>query len=248
MHRVVVQPGVVTVAARHLICGQCTVQTVANLPRCEQPPPCCCQLAVYAALYLCATSWCGLQLMMVMPSASKALLPQPFHSLMDDPKSPIADFYPIDFAVDGEGKRTDWEVVILLPFIDFKRLEEAYDSRAAMLSPEAHRRNSTGNMYLFKYHKGSTETSFCQSTLPTMLPSVTASNSTVDELPPKKPLPPGAPGFQPALTKVSYIWSKLLDCLASRDGRCDHSSSLRQVKKHDPCCRICPSAMNTTPV
>lgn len=141
--------------------------------------------------------------MMVMPTTSKALLPQPFHTLMDDPKSPIADCYPIDFAVDGEGKRTDWEVVILLPFIDFNRLVNAYNTRAVMLSPEAHSRNSIGKMYLFKHQKGSTETSFCQSTLPTMVPSITASNSTVDEIPPKKPLPPGIPGFQPRLTKVS---------------------------------------------
>ena len=65
----------------------------------------------------------GVQLMMVMPASSKALLPEPFHSLMDDPQSPIADYYPADFEVDGEGKRSDWEVVILLPFIDFERLK-----------------------------------------------------------------------------------------------------------------------------
>lgn len=141
--------------------------------------------------------------MMVMPTTSKELLPEPFHSLMDDPRSPIADCYPVDFEVDGEGKRTDWEVVILLPFIDFSRLVIAYDSRTHLLSPEAHRRNSTGFMHFFKYQKDSTEMSFCQSTLPAMVPSVTASHSTVTEFPPKKPLPPGVSGFQPILTKVN---------------------------------------------
>lgn len=143
-----------------------------------------------------------MQLMMVMPTSSKQLLPQPFHPLMDDPNSPIADFYPLDFEVDGEGKRADWEAVVLLPFIDFDRLVESYNSKVNMLSPEAHSRNGTGKLYLFKYQKGSEETSFCQSTLPAMLPSITKANSTVDELLPKKPLPHGAPGFQPALTKV----------------------------------------------
>ena len=44
---------------------------------------------------------------------------------MTDANSPIHDFYPTDFRVDMEGKRNDWEGVVLIPFIDEARLLSA---------------------------------------------------------------------------------------------------------------------------
>ncbi len=41
---------------------------------------------------------------------------------MTDANSPIHDFYPTDFRLDMEGKRNDWEGVVLIPFIDEARL------------------------------------------------------------------------------------------------------------------------------
>ena len=40
---------------------------------------------------------------------------------MTDPSSPIADFFPAGFAVDMEGKRADWEAIVLIPFLDVSR-------------------------------------------------------------------------------------------------------------------------------
>lgn len=34
--------------------------------------------------------------------------------LMKDPHSPVLDFYPTDFRVDQEGKRNDWEGIVLV--------------------------------------------------------------------------------------------------------------------------------------
>lgn len=118
------------------------------------------------------------------------------------PESPIIDMYPTQFSVDGEGKRADWEAVVLLPFIDFDRLHKAYKSVEASLPAEVRTRNNPGKLYLFKYQQSSSETAFCQSTLPAMVPSVTVAHSTVDELEPKKPLQANVPGFQPELTEV----------------------------------------------
>lgn len=50
---------------------------------------------------------------------NKAVLQQ---ALMTESRSPIVDFYPTEFRVDQEGKRNEWEGVVLVPFIDEARL------------------------------------------------------------------------------------------------------------------------------
>ena len=76
------------------------------------------------------------QLLAVLPAASSALLPAPYRHLMLDANSPIADFYPSEFAVDMEGKRAEWEGVVLIPFVDEQRLLRASASvPAGVLSP-----------------------------------------------------------------------------------------------------------------
>lgn len=59
-----------------------------------------------------------LQLLAVLPAASRTLLPVPFQELMIGDNSPIKHFYPQEFKTDMNGKRNDWEAVILIPFID----------------------------------------------------------------------------------------------------------------------------------
>ena len=43
---------------------------------------------------------------------------------MTDEHSPILDFYPLKFSIDLNGKRQEWEAVVLIPFIDEVRLDE----------------------------------------------------------------------------------------------------------------------------
>lgn len=62
------------------------------------------------------------QLLAVLPAASKDLLPKAYHGLMTNENSPIIKYYPIDFKTDLNGKRQEWEAVVLIPLIDEKSL------------------------------------------------------------------------------------------------------------------------------
>lgn len=54
----------------------------------------------------------------VLPAASKNLLPICYHDLMTNEESPIKQYYPEEFRKDLNGKKQDWEAVVLVPFID----------------------------------------------------------------------------------------------------------------------------------
>jgi 5'-3' exoribonuclease 2 len=84
------------------------------------------------------------QLMGVFPASSKHAIPESFHSLMTDEDSDIIDFYPEDFDLDLNGKKQSWKAVVLLPFIDEKRLLDAMGTRYPLLSAEEHARNTLG--------------------------------------------------------------------------------------------------------
>ena len=59
---------------------------------------------------------------------------------MCNESSSIIDFYPKDFESDLNGKQQNWEAVVLIPFIDEKRLLEAMEPCTRNLSPEEQRR------------------------------------------------------------------------------------------------------------
>uniref|UniRef100_A0A182J174 5'-3' exoribonuclease n=1 Tax=Anopheles atroparvus TaxID=41427 RepID=A0A182J174_ANOAO len=89
------------------------------------------------------------QLMGVFPAASRSHVPPPFAELMVDPRSPIIDFYPIDFHIDLNGKKFAWQGVALLPFVDEKRLFKATDPKVHLLTEEERLRNENGHAKLF---------------------------------------------------------------------------------------------------
>ena len=84
------------------------------------------------------------QLMGVLPAASKHNLPLPFHDLMTNPNSEIIDFYPEDFPIDLNGKKFAWQGVVLLPFIEEKRLLNAIAKIYPEVSAVDHARNGVG--------------------------------------------------------------------------------------------------------
>lgn len=59
-----------------------------------------------------------MQLLAVLPVASKNLLPFAYRKLMTSKKSPIHHYYPETYKTDANGKKSSWEAVVLIPFID----------------------------------------------------------------------------------------------------------------------------------
>lgn len=55
---------------------------------------------------------------------------------MLQPDSPISDFFPENFSTDLNGKKNDWEAVVLIPFIDESRLLSAVNAKMPLLDDE----------------------------------------------------------------------------------------------------------------
>lgn len=91
------------------------------------------------------------QLMAVLPPESAQFLPEPMRDLMTNPYSPVVDFYPSEFTVDMNGKRNDWEAVVIVPFIDEKRLLKEVNSidREREMTDMERKRDETGSAHWF---------------------------------------------------------------------------------------------------
>nr|XP_023411231.1 5'-3' exoribonuclease 1 isoform X1 [Loxodonta africana] len=93
------------------------------------------------------------QLLAVLPAASKNLLPTCYQHLMTSEDSPIIEYYPPDFKTDLNGKQQEWEAVVLIPFIDEKRLLEAMESCNHSLKKEERKRNQHSECLMCWYDR-----------------------------------------------------------------------------------------------
>ncbi|KIX03135.1 uncharacterized protein Z518_06686 [Rhinocladiella mackenziei CBS 650.93] len=84
------------------------------------------------------------QLMGVLPASSNHAIPEVFHPLMTDKDSDIIDFYPEEFELDLNGKKQSWKAVVLLPFIDERRLLAAMATKYPLLTDDERARNEPG--------------------------------------------------------------------------------------------------------
>uniref|UniRef100_A0A0A9XX62 5'-3' exoribonuclease 1 n=1 Tax=Lygus hesperus TaxID=30085 RepID=A0A0A9XX62_LYGHE len=91
------------------------------------------------------------QLLAVLPAASRNILPKAFRDLMTSPGSPIIDYYPTDFETDLNGKKHEWEAVVLIPFIKEDALLEAMEPCLSKLTDEERLRNTHGPLYVYEY-------------------------------------------------------------------------------------------------
>uniref|UniRef100_A0A452QNW4 5'-3' exoribonuclease 1 n=1 Tax=Ursus americanus TaxID=9643 RepID=A0A452QNW4_URSAM len=93
------------------------------------------------------------QLLAVLPAASKNLLPTCYQHLMTSEDSPIIEYYPPDFKTDLNGKQQEWEAVVLIPFIDEKRLLEAMETCNYSLKKEERKRNQHSECLMCWYDR-----------------------------------------------------------------------------------------------
>ncbi|KAK3858374.1 hypothetical protein Pcinc_035435 [Petrolisthes cinctipes] len=91
------------------------------------------------------------QLLGVLPPLSQELLSPAYRGLMVNIDSPLKEFYPDDFETDLNGKQQDWEAVVLIPFLDEKKLLEAMNQCNEKLTKEERKRNKHGPMYVYTY-------------------------------------------------------------------------------------------------
>ena len=84
-----------------------------------------------------------------------AALPKACRPLMIDPSSPIIDLYGSDAPIDPNGKHLPWLWILLLPFVDEKRIVSAFNENKSGLTVEECRRNAFGVsiMFLHLNHK-----------------------------------------------------------------------------------------------
>lgn len=91
------------------------------------------------------------QLVSVLPGRSAYLLPEPLRFLSTSENSPIIDMFPIDFNQDLDGKKYEYEGIILIPHIDVSRIREAFATVKMYLSDEDIERNKPGEPYVYRY-------------------------------------------------------------------------------------------------
>lgn len=93
------------------------------------------------------------QLVAILPVESKNLIPKQLHCLYEI-DSDIYDFYPSNFKIDLDGKKDDYLGIVCLPFIDVKRLKEAYSKiDLKNLTEFERKRNYFGKVMIYEFDK-----------------------------------------------------------------------------------------------
>ncbi|XP_063077611.1 5'-3' exoribonuclease 1-like isoform X2 [Engraulis encrasicolus] len=121
------------------------------------------------------------QLLGVLPSASKDLLPKCYQHLMTSRSSPIIHYYPEEFNTDINGKQQDWEAVVLIPFIDERLLLAAMKPHNGQLTRAEKARNRHTECALYTFDRD-LDYSF-ESPLPGVFPCVAHCHVKVTSVP-----------------------------------------------------------------
>lgn len=93
------------------------------------------------------------QLVCVLPPKSVSLLPLALQNIMTLNTTSI--FYPKEFKVDMDGKRNDWEGVVLLPPLNLVLLKKEYKKLCTSLEQIERQRNKIGKTIIYTPYKTS---------------------------------------------------------------------------------------------
>ena len=97
-----------------------------------------------------------LQQLLILPPQSAKWMASAFQSLMFPP-SPIARFYPTEFEVDRNGRKNEWQAVVLLPIVDLEEVRHAYEENVPLISSDDLPRNRFERVRLYSGPETQTE-------------------------------------------------------------------------------------------
>mmetsp|Transcript_12485 Transcript_12485/g.25378 ORF Transcript_12485/g.25378 Transcript_12485/m.25378 type:complete len:1416 (-) Transcript_12485:3255-7502(-) len=138
------------------------------------------------------------QLLAVMPRSSAWCLPRSYQCLMLDESSPIASFYPDDFEVDMNGKKYEWESIVLLPFVDEDLLLRAVAELGTneLTSEEQARNQPTSSLVVTMRHGRGTTKEPSHSLVSYDFPQMPTVRSSAQETPLSLPAIPAGTRLQ----------------------------------------------------
>ena len=97
-----------------------------------------------------------LQQLLILPPQSAKWMASAFQSL-PFPPSPIARFYPTEFEVDRNGRKNEWQAVVLLPIVDLEEVRRAYEENEPLISSDDLPRNRLERVRLYSGPETQTE-------------------------------------------------------------------------------------------
>lgn len=90
------------------------------------------------------------QLLCTMPPSSSYLLPEPLCDLVSH-TGELKEIYPKDFEIDLAGKKQEWEGIVLLPTVNYQKVERIYKKYVSQISAKDLRRNILGKTFVYNF-------------------------------------------------------------------------------------------------
>jgi 5'-3' exoribonuclease 1 len=85
------------------------------------------------------------QLLCVLPPKSSSLLPNPINDIIKE----LSEFYPENVKIDMDGKRNDWEGIVILPELNFKKIYKYYKTAILKVDKRELLRNKNSTTFIF---------------------------------------------------------------------------------------------------
>ena len=89
------------------------------------------------------------QLLYILPPKSFNLLPHPLNTLYEHEL--LEEFYPDKVDIDLDGKKNDWQGIVLLPFADINIIKRVHNEHVHLVDVRDIKRNSYGKTFKYNY-------------------------------------------------------------------------------------------------